>query len=560
MHSLLIRRSNWTFLTACILTFCAGQTAIAQDCNGNGVPDGDDLTSGFSVDCNTNGVPDECDIDVGTSLDCQSNGVPDECELTAVNGLAGAYYDELDFQGSVKGRIDSTVDFQGGGAWPGLGLATDTFTVRWTGYVLTPSASGEYEFFTRTDDGARLWVNGIQLVDKWVTQGTTEWSGTLDLEADSQYWIVMEYFEQGGGETAELRWQPPGFSKEIIPAANLIPGYDCNTNGIPDDCDIAAGTSDDLYLNGVPDECETLDCNGNGTPDDQDISGGTSQDCNTNDVPDECEIDWGWSSDCDENGTLDECEGLTGAVVLYVDSAATGLADGSSWTDAFTELRTAMCVASFYLVVQEIRVAGGIYTPAPAGGELSATFRLRDGLAIYGGYAGAANPVDPNERNIVVYETTLSGDLNGDDDGWDIRQRTQWRRDPKRAPRGALFLGEVGFVQRTLGRRLPPKRPWHGQVDLAGQHIAQLVQAEGGLMRDNRLRHVVAATTPQRQPNQVVVFADRDRRNAVKAASNTLEIAATHVIRQVRVVVPRLFGLLSREVSALGGGDCCQRP
>jgi hypothetical protein len=32
---------------------------------------------------------------------------------------------------------------------------------------------------------------------------------------------------------------------------------DCNTNGVPDDCDIAGGTSTDFNLNGIPDDCET---------------------------------------------------------------------------------------------------------------------------------------------------------------------------------------------------------------------------------------------------------------------------------------------------------------
>ena len=51
------------------------------DCNTNGIPDADDITSGTSSDCNSNTVPDECDISAGTSSDCNTNGVPDECEL-----------------------------------------------------------------------------------------------------------------------------------------------------------------------------------------------------------------------------------------------------------------------------------------------------------------------------------------------------------------------------------------------------------------------------------------------------------------------------------------------
>ena len=52
----------------------------APDCNGNGVPDDQDIQNGTSQDCNENGRPDECDLLYGMSPDINGNGVPDECE------------------------------------------------------------------------------------------------------------------------------------------------------------------------------------------------------------------------------------------------------------------------------------------------------------------------------------------------------------------------------------------------------------------------------------------------------------------------------------------------
>ncbi len=60
-------------------------------------------------------------------------------------------------------------------------------------------------------------------------------------------------------------------------AASTCSGLDCNSNGIDDKCDIAAGTSQD--------------CNGNGIPDECDIAGGTSLDCQPDGIPDECQLD-----------------------------------------------------------------------------------------------------------------------------------------------------------------------------------------------------------------------------------------------------------------------------
>jgi len=107
-------------------------------------------------------------------------------------------------------------------------------------------------------------------------------------------------------------------------------GADCNSNSVPDECDLAGGTSDDLNTNGVPDECEMQqDCNTNGIEDDQDIAGGTSADCNSNSVPDECDIAGGTSSDLNTNAIPDECEGCPYIYDLdgscYVDAADLGI-------------------------------------------------------------------------------------------------------------------------------------------------------------------------------------------------------------------------------------------
>ena len=50
------------------------------------------------------------------------------------------------------------------------------------------------------------------------------------------------------------------------------------------------------------------DCNQNTIPDQCDIASGTSEDCNLNDIPDECEILANPSIDCDINGVIDSCE------------------------------------------------------------------------------------------------------------------------------------------------------------------------------------------------------------------------------------------------------------
>lgn len=80
----------------------AGSACIVDDCNGNGVDDGLDISGGTSDDSDSNGVPDECEdcnmngvLDsqdiIGGSADADGNGVPDECQPDCnANGVPDA--------------------------------------------------------------------------------------------------------------------------------------------------------------------------------------------------------------------------------------------------------------------------------------------------------------------------------------------------------------------------------------------------------------------------------------------------------------------------------------
>jgi parallel beta-helix repeat protein len=111
----------------------------------------------------------------------------------------------------------------------------------------------------------------------------------------------------------------------------------------------------------------------------------------------------------------EECPALR---KIYVDTDATDTNDGSNWANAYKHLQDALAIA---LYGDEIRVAQGTYTPDrnsahPNGsGDREATFQLISGVTIKGGYAGFGEP-DPNARDIQLYETTLSGDLAGNDE------------------------------------------------------------------------------------------------------------------------------------------------
>jgi len=231
------------------------------DCNGNGVPDGEDIGNGTSQDCNGNGVPDECDVADGTSLDCNGNSIPDECDIasgTSEDCNANGVPDECELAGN---------DCNGNGVLDECDLAA----------------------------GTSLDCNGNSNPDECdIAAGTSP-----DCNANG----VPDECELAGNDCN---------GNGVLDECDLAAGtsLDCNGNSIPDECDIAAGTSPDCNANGVPDECELAgnDCNGNGVLDECDLASGTSLDCNGNSIPDECDIAAGTSLDDNGNGIPDECE------------------------------------------------------------------------------------------------------------------------------------------------------------------------------------------------------------------------------------------------------------
>ena len=104
--------------------------------------------------------------------------------------------------------------------------------------------------------------------------------------------------------------------------------------------------------------------------------------------------------------------------VIYVDDDAAGVNDGSSWVDAYIYLQDALTDANSADKPVEIRVAQGFYQPDRVAGisvgDREATFQLLSQVAVKGGYAGFKGH-NPDHRNIWVYKTILTGDLNGDD-------------------------------------------------------------------------------------------------------------------------------------------------
>ena len=145
-------------------------------------------------------------------------------------GLTGSYYNWTGgappaspfLVGNKKGqRIDAKVNF----AWA-LGSApmgvSDMFSVRWTGFYKATSATNY--FCTYSDDGVRVWVNGVQIINNW-TEHSPTWncSGNVALVAGTKYAVIIEYYENGGGSEAH-------FTRSSVSAADA---QNTSTRAVP---------------------------------------------------------------------------------------------------------------------------------------------------------------------------------------------------------------------------------------------------------------------------------------------------------------------------------------
>lgn len=93
------------------------------------------------------------------------------------------------------------------------------------------------------------------------------------------------------------------------------------------------------------------------------------------------------------------------ASIIYVKATAAGANNGTSWANAYTDLQAALAAA---VSGQQIWVAKGTYLPT-TGSDRTISFALKNGVAIYGGFAGTETLL--SQRNVTANAATLSGDI-----------------------------------------------------------------------------------------------------------------------------------------------------
>ena len=125
-------------------------------------------------------------------------------------GLRGEYFNNMNLEGKPTFiKFDENINFDWKSNPPDSTMKREHFSIRWEGRLVVPE-SGEYQLGGRSDDGFRLYVDNKLLIEDWRDQAPRTMQRSINLEANREYTIRLEYYENSGGAMVMLGWLKPG--------------------------------------------------------------------------------------------------------------------------------------------------------------------------------------------------------------------------------------------------------------------------------------------------------------------------------------------------------------
>ena len=148
-------------------------------------------------------------------------------KLVSSGGLYAEYFNNRWLFGSpTNSRIDSLIDF----SWDSDDFITltgkDYVSARWTGFI-EPSFSEHYTFTVHVNDGVRLWIGNILILDAYENEvntgsfNTFVGSTSYPLEANVLSSVKLEFRENKEEALLKLLWESPSQPQEVIPSFRL---------------------------------------------------------------------------------------------------------------------------------------------------------------------------------------------------------------------------------------------------------------------------------------------------------------------------------------------------
>lgn len=169
-----------------------------------------------------------------------------------LNGLQAAYYSDSEklsgkpvaYGLGLPGATGGEIDKDWGEAAPVSGVSTDHWSLRLTGLITFPEA-GTYTLRTTSDDGARVWLNDVLTVDRWLSQSVADaTSAPFTVAAGEVRRIRIEYFDDTAYSVLRLKWATPSNGAfAVVPGAQLRPDYGLVSRTQADDATSVTGAA-----------------------------------------------------------------------------------------------------------------------------------------------------------------------------------------------------------------------------------------------------------------------------------------------------------------------------
>lgn len=125
--------------------------------------------------------------------------------LSAQGGAwEGKYWNNRNLSGNpVLTRQDASINFDWGGGSPATEIFTDDFSAQWTQTANLPA--GTYRFSATADDGMRVWIDNVMIIDAWFDSQVRTITADVYLGAGNHS-IVVQYYEAGGMAVAKMNY------------------------------------------------------------------------------------------------------------------------------------------------------------------------------------------------------------------------------------------------------------------------------------------------------------------------------------------------------------------
>lgn len=193
----------------------------------------------------------------GAAGDPSASGGPSPGTATAaaVQAPAGrcfeaTFFSDPEFRKAVHNRRDCQIAFDWGeGSVPDVpSLPADAFSVRWEG-ILKPPRTEAYRFQLTSDDGSRLYLNDVVVLDNWGAHNPEERaSDPIELTAGADVPIVVEYYDVSELALVKLTWSSPSMPQQPLSGQYVVPRRGQHAAGSVATADAVAFGPNDCFL------------------------------------------------------------------------------------------------------------------------------------------------------------------------------------------------------------------------------------------------------------------------------------------------------------------------